>query len=123
MDISTVVVNWNSASLLEQCLKSVDAHMPSAFESEVIVVDNGSSDGSIEMVRETFPAVNLLVNEKNEGYQRANNRGISATTGDIILLLNADAMLESGAVDAMHARLVDDPRNAIVGPRLVYGDG
>jgi N-acetylglucosaminyl-diphospho-decaprenol L-rhamnosyltransferase len=67
--------------------------------------------------------VQLLVNEQNEGYQRANNRGIEAATGEYLLLINADALLRPGSVETMIARMRSDDRAAVIGPRLVYGDG
>jgi len=91
--------------------------------SQVVVVDNDSADDSVQVVREQFPEAELLVNERNEGYQRANNRGIRVATGEYLLLINSDALLDTGALDPMLARMAADDRAAVVGPRLVYGDG
>jgi GT2 family glycosyltransferase len=121
--VSVVIVSWNTADLLQRCLESVRDHLPRRVGHEVIVVDNGSEDGSAELVRQQWPSVKLLVNESNEGYQRANNRGMSVARGDYLLLLNADAMLTEGCIATLMRPLDNDPRVGIVGPRLVYGDG
>ena len=121
--ISVIVVNWNTADLLADCLASLRAHLPDDSGREVIVVDNGSTDDSVAVVRERFPEAQLIVNERNEGYQRANNRGIRAATGEYLLLINADALLQHGSVEPLLGRMLSDDRAAVVGPRLVYGDG
>jgi len=123
MDVSVVVVNWNTADLLADCLSALRAHLPASIESEIIVVDNGSEDESAHVVRDEFPEVRLFINDHNEGYQRANNRGIRAATGEFLLLINADALLRPGSVEPMIERMRADDRAAVVGPRLVYGDG
>ena len=123
MDLSTIVVNWNTADLLAGCLDALRRHGPATGTHEVIVVDNGSTDDSVRVVEKSFPEVRLIVNERNEGYQRANNRGIAAARGDHLLLVNSDAFVRPGAIDTMLGRMRADARAAVVGPRLVYGDG
>jgi GT2 family glycosyltransferase len=122
-EVSVVIVSWNTADLLQRSLESVRDHWPTEVSYEVIVVDNASDDGSPKLVHQAWPAVHLVENEVNEGYQRANNRGMSMANGRYLLLLNADAMLTQGSVQAMLHRLRVDPGAGIVGPRLVYGDG
>jgi GT2 family glycosyltransferase len=119
--VSAVIVNWNTSDLLEDCLRSLRDHGPAGME--VVVVDNGSTDGSVAMLEQRWPAVHVIVNEENRGYQAANNQGMRAAHGDVLLLVNADATLTPGCLDALLARLAADPRAAAVGPRLVYGDG
>jgi GT2 family glycosyltransferase len=123
VDVSAVIVNWNTRDLLEECLASLRDHAPEGRSLEVIVVDNGSTDGSIEAVRADWPDVVHVVNEKNEGFQRATNRGVELSRGGYLLLINADAAVTPGAVDTMVARLDADERAAVVAPRLVYADG
>jgi len=123
VDVSAIVVNWNTADLLADCVAALYAHVPEGVSLEVVVVDNGSSDASVVMVQERFPDVELVVNARNEGYQRANNRGIRAAHGEFLLLVNADAMVGPGAVEVLLERMRRDERAAVVGPRLVYGDG
>jgi N-acetylglucosaminyl-diphospho-decaprenol L-rhamnosyltransferase len=96
MDLSVVIVNWNTRELLAQCLEAVYAHPPDcAFD--VWVVDNASSDGSAAMVRERFPQVHLIENRENVGFARANNQAIRQSTGRYVLLLNSDAFVQPGA--------------------------
>lgn len=89
-----MVVNWNRKGLLEACLSSLKAQINprgELFPHEVIVVDNGSDDGSAEMVSTTFPQARLLRNKQNEGFCKANNQGIAEAKGNLIALLNNDA--------------------------------
>lgn len=90
---------------------------------DIVVVDNGSTDRSVEMLAERWPDVRLIANEDNLGFTRANNQAFAVAHGDVLLLINADARVEPGCIDALLSRLDDAPRAAIVGPRLVYGDG
>jgi hypothetical protein len=120
--VSAVVVNWNTAHLLDECLESLERH-GGPEPIEVVFVDNGSTDGSLDRLACRWPAVKVIANETNEGYTRANNQGMRASHGDQLLLINADARLEAGCLPRMLARMEADPRCAIVGPRLVYADG
>jgi hypothetical protein len=120
--VSAVVVSWNTRPLLEACLESLHQH-GGRRPLEAIVVDNGSTDGTVPMVRERWPAVSLIANQDNLGFSRANNQGIRASSGEWLLLLNSDARLTPGCLDRMVELLEARPRAAAVGPRLVYGDG
>lgn len=122
-DVVAVVVNWNTSDLLDACLSSLAADVPDGVAQHIVVVDNGSEDGSAALVRDKWPAVQLIVNPQNEGYTRANNRAIRSCGGDYLLLINADAQVRPGCLDSMVARMEADPGAAVVGPRLVYGDG
>jgi N-acetylglucosaminyl-diphospho-decaprenol L-rhamnosyltransferase len=115
--ISAVVVSFNSSAHLERCLSSVlDA------VDEAIVVDSQSSDGSADLVRRMFPSLRVLEVD-NRGFGAAMNAGVQASSGDRLLLLNADTWAAEGAV-AQLARCLDaDERNAITGPRLANLDG
>jgi GT2 family glycosyltransferase len=119
--VSAVIVNWNTRELLDQCLRSLRAHGGRAIE--VVVVDNGSTDGSVGLLQEQWPDVRVIANPENRGYQAANNQGMHAASGDVLLLINSDAKLQPGCLDTLLDRLARDTRAAIVGPRLVYGDG
>lgn len=90
--ISVVVVNWNRGDLLRACLQSLMKQMKVQFQ--LIVVDNGSSDGSAERVASEFPAAALIRNHANLGFCRANNQGFRAATGELVALLNNDAEAE-----------------------------
>jgi GT2 family glycosyltransferase len=121
LTVSAVIVNWNTCDLLDACLRSLRSWADEGIE--VVVVDNGSSDGSRELLAQAWPEVRVIANAENRGYQTANNQGMRAATGDVLLLINADAMLTAGCLDGLIERLRRDPEAAVVGPRLVYGDG
>jgi GT2 family glycosyltransferase len=118
--ITAVVVNFNGGERLRQCLASLGAPRP---DLEVVLVDNGSSDGSLAMVREEFPYVRVLAQTANLGFGAANNLAAATTSGEALLLLNADAWLEPDALTILARRLAADDRLALVAPRLVYPDG
>jgi N-acetylglucosaminyl-diphospho-decaprenol L-rhamnosyltransferase len=114
-DVSVVVVTWNAVTYLERCLESVRGY-------ETIVVDNGSTDGTVELVRERFPEV-TLIEQENRGMGGGNNAGIRSAHGRYALLLNADAWVVSDAVARLAAFADEHPEAAIVGPRLLNPDG
>jgi GT2 family glycosyltransferase len=114
-DVSVVVVTYNGLPWLEQALTSVRGH-------ETIVVDHGSSDDTVSFVRERFPEVEV-VEEENRGLAYGWNTGIARTSGRYVLLLNADAWLDEGAVEQLTAFADAHPEAAVVGPRLRYPDG
>ena len=122
-DVTALIVTWRSRELLERCLAALDRHAPTGRAMEIVVVDNDSRDGTVEYLRDARPDVRLLANEENVGYTRANNQGLAIARGRQILLINADAFLTAGAADALLAALESDPRVAVAGPRLAFGDG
>ena len=113
-DVSVVIVSFNTVNKLRRCLGCIES------EHEVIVVDNGSHDGSVEMVLTEFPAVRLIQNEANVGFGAANNIGSHHATRPWILYLNSDAYAETGAI----ALLADSAKGAVAaGGRLLNIDG
>ena len=118
--VSAIIVSWNTRELLAAAVRSLLAATP---QPEVIVVDNGSRDGSVAMVRREFPQVRLLVNEVNRGFAAANNQGMAAARGRYFLLLNSDAALRRGALRTMVAYAEAHPRVGVVGARLLFPDG
>ncbi len=120
--LTIVIVSWNTRELLRACLASLE-RAPQPAEREVIVVDNGSRDGTPRMVREEFPGVLLLVNELNEGFARAVNRGARRARGRYLLLLNSDTEIVGDALSACARYLDGHPEAAAVGCRLLYPDG
>ncbi|MBW2492106.1 MAG: glycosyltransferase, partial [Deltaproteobacteria bacterium] len=89
MDVSFVIVNWNTKKLLLDCLASV-YETTKNISMEIWVVDNASSDGSVEAVKRFYPDVNLIQNSKNLGFAAANNKAFSRMQGRYALLLNTD---------------------------------
>jgi hypothetical protein len=100
VECSVVIVNWNTRDCLESCLRSVFGNL-AGIAAEVIVVDNGSSDGSVEMVRRDFSSVRLIANPQNLGFSKAINQGIRVCQGSSILLLNSDIVLGKQAAPLM----------------------
>lgn len=120
--LSIVIAHWNARSLLENCLNSLLTNRP-ACPLEVIVVDNGSTDGSAQLVRQKFPAVVLVQNEVNQGYTVASNQGIKVSSFKYVLLLNSDTLVPQGALDHLVSYLETHRDVAIVGCRLRLANG
>jgi GT2 family glycosyltransferase len=122
MTVSIIIVSFNVRDDLARCLASLhDA--PPRVGHDIVVVDNASADGSAAMVLRQFPRVRLIDAGGNLGFSRANNLGIRATTGSLVLLLNGDTIVPGGAIDTMVARFQAYPEVAIVGPKLVDAEG
>lgn len=122
MLISIVIVNWNTAELLRRCLQSIRQNA-GAVNKEITVVDNASTDGSVDVVRSEFPDVRLIANPDNLGYAEGNNIGIECSSGDFVLLLNPDTEIQPGAIEALVDCLNRHPDASAVAPRLIYPDG
>jgi len=117
--IAVGVISWNTRHLLHQCLETVLGQAP----AEVVVVDNGSTDESPEMVRRFFPSVQVKVNPQNPGFGTAANQAFASTTAPYLLLLNSDTQLRPDALRALAEYLDRHPSVGVVGPRLVRPDG
>lgn len=117
VDLSIVIVNWNVRELLRRCLASIfAADLPSL---EVIVVDNASSDGSVEMIRAGFPQVVLIANPKNIGFPAGNNQGFAASRGRFVMTLNPDTEIVGDALARMVAYLEAHREVGALGPQLL----
>ena len=119
--LSIVIVSFNARADLQGCLLSLEKGPPS-LEHEIVVVDNDSSDGSAEAA-ERVPGVQVIRMGRNAGFSAANNAGIRASRGDLLLLLNSDTLVSPGAIDRLVERLVATAGAAIAGPRLVDAGG
>jgi GT2 family glycosyltransferase len=122
VEVSAVVVSWNTRELLRACLESFSAEVE-AGRVEVCVVDNASADGSAEMVRDEFGWAELVVSEENAGFGAAVNRGLASARGEWLAIANADVALTGGALDALVAAGQADAGAGAVAPRLVLPDG
>jgi GT2 family glycosyltransferase len=111
--LAIVVLNYNTRDLLSACLRSIRSFAPDA---QIVVVDNASTDHSVEAVREQFPEVNLIANSANVGFARGMNQGLQATTGPFILALNADTELIPTTLPALLAACEQLPRAGILAP-------
>lgn len=119
--LSIIIVSFNAEAELIGCLLSLKK-APPLIDHEIIVVDNASSDGSVEAAS-AFAGVRVVAMERNAGFAAANNAGIRESTGDLLLLLNGDTIVPSGAIDRLVARLKSEGAAAVAGPRLVDAHG
>ena len=119
--VSIIIVSYNARADLERCLASLAANPPSASH-EILVVDNGSVDGSAVSAR-LFRGVTVLELPANLGFAAANNTGIRASHGRLLLLLNSDTLIGAGTVDRLVSAIQSRPEVAVLGPRLVDARG
>ena len=123
MKLSILIVNYKSRGLLREILTRLEQDPPKV-PHEVVVVDNGSHDGSAELVRSSFPRVKLTVSEKNLGYAGGTNLGLERCEGEHVLMVNTDVVFRSGAqLDELVHYLDAHQDVGMVGPRLVNADG
>lgn len=122
MKLSIVIVNYNVQHFLEQCLHSVYQALNN-IEAEVWVVDNNSVDGSVEMVQEKFPQVKLVASKDNLGFSKGNNLAIKKSTGEYVLLLNPDTLVEEDTFEKVVAFMDENPKAGGLGVKMVDGKG
>lgn len=123
-DVAIAIVNFNRWPFLARCIQSVKVDLASAgLNAEIVVVDNASEDGSVQMARDHFPEVRLIANERNRGFSAANNQAIAATTARHVLLLNNDCEVLPGALAHLVAYADAHPRAGGVGCMLLRADG
>lgn len=126
MELSVIVVSWNTRELLRRCLETLRAELDAIGPSstwEVFVIDNNSSDGSADMVRAEHGWVKLTANRENLGFAKANNQAIREAKGRLVLLLNPDTEVRPGAIRTLISFLSERPRAGVVAPRLLNSDG
>jgi len=121
MDLSIIIVSWNTRELLRKCLASIFANAEN-LNLEVIVVDNNSADASSQMVAQDFPQVSLISNTTNAGYVAGNNQGIALSTGEFILLLNPDTEILPQTFSSILNFMSQRPKVGIAGCRLLNAD-
>lgn len=119
--ISVIIVSWNTRELLAKALHSLPCDNAEP-ELEIFVVDNGSQDGSVEMIRTLFPDATMIENEENLGFAAANNLALQCVHGEYILLMNSDAELLPGALEAMASLLSSVQTAGLVGARILNYD-
>lgn len=122
VDISFIIVNWNTRSILINCLNSIYKTVTD-IDSEIYVVDNNSTDGSQEAVKNGFPDVMLIENNTNTGFAHANNQALSVMQGRFAVLLNSDAVLQEGAIESLLNFMNNTPEAGIAGVQLLNDDG
>ena len=110
--VSICIVNWNTRDHIDQCLNSIYENA-GLIPIEVIVVDNGSADNSVDLIIRKYPQVRLISNKDNRGFGQANNQALHASTGQYCFLLNSDTLLLKGAIDALHHFMEARPEAAV----------
>jgi len=121
-DLSIIIVSWNVAGLLRDCLRSIDKNR-GGLDLEVIVVDSASGDDSVDMVRCEFPWVRLLACEENVGFPRGNNLGLAEANGRYFLLLNPDTVILDNALAKLMTYAQENPEVGVLGCQLLNRDG
>ena len=121
MDVSIIIVSWNTQAMLGRCIESICTNTKN-ITSEIIVVDNASSDGSAETVEKEFPQVKLIRNEENLGFAKANNIGIRESTGRYIYLVNSDVIVLDNCIDGLIKFMDKNPLVGMAGPRILNPD-
>ncbi len=114
IDVSIIIVNWNTREIVRDCLQSV-YEQTKGISFEVIVIDNASSDGSAEMLRKEFPQIVLIENRDNRGFAAANNQGMKIAKGRYVLLLNPDTIVLDGAIQKSVAYTDNHPDIGVLG--------
>ncbi|AZK48901.1 glycosyltransferase family 2 protein [Paenibacillus lentus] len=122
MDLSIIIVNYNTCRLTLDCLQSV-FDSETAYQYEVFVVDNASVDGSVEAISRDFPQVQLIVNQENTGFAKANNQGMEAARGRYVLLLNSDTIVQPDTLQTMVALMDERPDLGASGCKIILPDG
>lgn len=120
MDVSVIIVNWNSREDLKRCIASIVAQ--TRIRYEIVVIDSGSFDGCEAMLRELYPEVRFVQSTVNLGFARANNRAFDVSTGRMVLFLNPDTELVGRAIDTLAEALASLPDAGVVGGTLLNSD-
>lgn len=122
MDLSIIIVNWNTKKYLLQCLGSI-FKIGQKYSGEVIVVDNASQDGSEAEAKKKFPTIQLIENEENLGFAKATNQGLRKAEGRYLLLLNPDTQVKEGALERLIVFMDVCPEAGVAGAQLLNADG
>jgi GT2 family glycosyltransferase len=122
VDISIIIVSWNAKDMLEKCLVSI-SNQSNRYQIETIVVDNASTDGAPDVVKNNFPEVTLIQNSANLGFAKANNVGISNSNGRYVCLINSDVVVLDNCLDRMCEYMDSNPEIGVLGPRVLNPDG
>lgn len=122
MDLSIIIVSYNTKETLRDCLHKI-TYSDNILKREIIIVDNDSKDGSVEMLKDNFPGVVLIENKKNEGFARANIKGVKIAQGKYVLLVNPDSLIEKDSILKTINFMEQNSQYGILGCRLVNKNG
>jgi GT2 family glycosyltransferase len=122
LELSVVIVSYNTREMTLRCLRELTDGL-GGVSAEVFLVDNASTDGSVEAIRRDFPDVRIIANAANAGFGAANNQAMARAAGEFVLLLNSDAFPRPGAIQALVRYLKSHADVGVVGPRLLNADG
>lgn len=121
MDLSLIIINWNSVDYIRECLKSIYRNLRNV-KFEIIIIDNASFDGCANMIEEEFKEVIFIQNNENVGFAKANNLGFGASSGKVLLFLNPDTELLDNGIHSMYSSLIKMHDAGIVGCKLLNTD-
>jgi GT2 family glycosyltransferase len=122
MDVSIIIVNYNTPKLTAEAIDSILSSQ-TKYSYEIIVIDNHSSDHSVQLIKERFPEVKLIVNEENVGFAKANNQGINLSKGRYILLLNSDTIVKEDTIEKMIEFMDKNRRIGASGCKVLLPNG
>lgn len=122
-DLSFIIVNFKTPDLLIHTLHTVENIVPSGYLHEIIVVDNNSQDGSVELIRKNSPRAVLIENKENIGFGRANNQAAKIARGEYLVFVNPDIRIVTGAIKDMLDFMNAHPQVGFLGPKIIWPDG
>lgn len=122
MDVSVIIINYNTKKLTINCIRSIYASETS-YTYEIIVVDNASSDGSVEEIRNSFPDVRIIDNKENVGFSKANNQAAAVVSGRYLYILNSDTEIEKDVIETVVSYGDTHEEAGVIGTRSVFPDG
>ena len=120
--LSIIIVTYNAEAFVSECLASID-RFPPPFGIEVVIVDNASTDGTLDAIRTQSPGSSVIAQTRNTGFAAATNTGFTASRGEFVLLLNPDTLLHAGALEGLVGFLRENPAAGAAGPRILNPDG
>lgn len=121
MELSIIIVTYNSAKYINACLNSLITHL-STIKYQIIIVDNNSQDNTVQLIQENFPQVSLLLNNRNLGFAKANNQAIRTADGEYLLMINDDTLVINNAIEKLLAYFKEQPKIGLLGPKLLNAD-
>ncbi len=122
MKLSIIILTWNSKGMLKRCLQSI-YNNTGVKDYEIIVIDNGSQDGTPEMLKANFPEVKIIRNNINRGVAPARNQGLKLAQGEYLLILDVDTIVKQRSIDTLIDFMERNKNVGLVGPKLIYPDG